>query len=134
MALNVLRKPFAKLKSLKESSGSSKSSYTDGEEANGTLKVNGTPKEHGAKGITEERCKRSESRKRKSAQNRSRDGASKRIDPKFMEVGEGDGAALYKPFSMNMSKHREDRERFLFKNLDVTSKESSSSCLPLGFM
>jgi hypothetical protein len=104
---------------LKDLSGLSKPLYTNGDKANGTVAANVAPKEHVAKGIAEERRKRSESRKRKSAQNKNRDATSKRIDPKFLEVGEEVGVDLYKPFSMNMSKRREREDRFLFKNLDV---------------
>jgi hypothetical protein len=81
-------------------------------------------KGRGSKEIAEERRKRSESRKRKSAQRKDWDATAKRIDPKFMEVGQDEGAMLYKPLSMNMSKRRGDSERFLFKNLDMTSRES----------
>ncbi len=124
MDLDVLRKPFARLKNLKESSRSSKSPCTGGDEARGAVTGNGAPKEHDAKVIAEERRKRSESRKRKSAQHRNRNAASKRIDQKFLEVGDEEGAMIYRPFSMNMSKHRENGERILFKNLDVTSERS----------
>jgi hypothetical protein len=124
MALVILRKPFAKLKSLKDLSGLSKPLYANGDKANGTVAANGSPKEHVVKDIAEERRKRSESRKRKSAQNKNRDATSKRIDPKFLEVGEEAGVDLYKPFSMNMSKRREHEDRILFKNLDVISERS----------
>jgi hypothetical protein len=137
MALYVLRKPFAKLKSLKDPPGLSKSLYTNGDKANGTVVVNGAPKEHVAKDIAEERRKRSESRRRKSAQNKNRDATSRRIDPKFLEVGEEVGVDLYKPFSMNMSKRREHGDRILFKNLDMISERSflvSSRCPVLVFM
>lgn len=120
MALNVIRNPFAKLKSLKQPSGSSEWLHTDGQKANGTITASGAQKKHDAKEIAEERRKRSASRKRKNAQHTNRDTVSKWIDQKFMEVGEEDRAALYKPFSMNMSKRRENGERFLFKYLNVT--------------
>jgi hypothetical protein len=68
MALNTLRKPFAKLKRLKQLSGSSGWPYTNGEKANGTVTANGALKNHDAKEMAEEWRKRSESRKRKSAQ------------------------------------------------------------------
>jgi hypothetical protein len=122
MALNVIRKPLAKLKRLKQPSQSSERLYTDGQKANGTATANGPQKKHDAKEIAEERRKRSASRKRKNARHTNRDAVSKWINQKFMEMEEEDGAALYKPFSMNMSKRRENEERFLFKDLDVTGK------------
>jgi hypothetical protein len=126
MALNLIKKPLERIKNLDHSStsASSESASVDGEEANGPVKNNGMPKGRGSKEIAEERRKRSESRKRKSAQRKDWDATAKRIDPKFMEVGQDEGAMLYKPLSMNMSKRRGDSERFLFKNLDMTSRES----------
>jgi hypothetical protein len=135
MALNLIRKPLEKLKSLNHSSASSRSASVDREKTNSTVKLNGASKERRSAEIAEGRRKRSESRKRKSVQLNNRDAVSKRIDPKFMDVGQEEGAMLYRPLSMNMSKRREGAERVLFKNLDMTSTNLffvSSSHLPLA--
>lgn len=119
MALDFLRKPFQKIKDLNNAAVSSRLSITErrGEKskANGALVNDNVPHSGG-------KARRNDSKKANNRESLNGHSSSKNIDQSFMEVGPGDGAALYKPLSVNMSKRRGAYERFLFKDLDIQSK------------
>jgi hypothetical protein len=124
MSLHFLKKPFEKLKALNSPCSSSRNSSVDrlnganGEKAgpNGKLSSGNS---------TEDTDSRSQSKQRRSTVGGGA-APSKKIDQKFKEVHPRDeGAMLYRPLSMNMSKRRENKERFQFKNIDIESKSFS---------
>jgi hypothetical protein len=131
MALDFLKKPFQKIKgSNKAPAGSRSSSFErrsvqagEKNKANGALVNGNTPHSDG-------KVKGNSSKKANNRDSSNGHPCSKKIDQSFMEVEPEDGATLYRPLGMNMSKRRGTGERFLFKDLDMQSKCFSRSSFP----
>ncbi len=130
MSLGLLRKPFDKLKSLSNSSASSRAASAEGRDGANREKANGAfvDESHinnmSHQQIAEERRLRSESRERKKVQSKQRESMSRKIDKPFVAEDAPQRMKLYKTLTMNMSKRREHEERFQFKDLDIESEWS----------
>lgn len=68
--------------------------------------------------IREERVRRSLDKERSKAEAKKRQSLARMEEERFLEEGPENMTRLYKPFSMNMSKHRDNQARVLFKELD----------------
>ncbi|RQM08528.1 hypothetical protein DH86_00000243 [Scytalidium sp. 3C] len=73
--------------------------------------------------IREERVRRSLDKERSKAEAKKRQSLARMEEERFLEEGPENMTRLYKPFSMNMSKHRDNQARVLFKELDFPGLE-----------
>ncbi|CZT07906.1 related to aspartate-tRNA ligase, cytosolic [Rhynchosporium graminicola] len=135
--MNILKKPFRKLKLGHSSSGDSVPKKVDTDSAASSVNGVGTPTNGHSNGngnalagsdvdsrrqsreiINAERERRSLDKQRVKAEAKKRETMARIEDEKFLEEGPADMTKLYKPFSMNMSKDRTNEPRILFKDLD----------------
>lgn len=149
--MSFLKKPFRKLKDIGHIGSDHLPSKTDTDSASNKSSTNGTgtPTNGQTNGIEKavngsdvdsrrqsreiinaERERRSMDKQRTKAETRKRETMARIEDEKFLEEGPPDMTKLYKPFSMNMSKERNNENRVLFKDLDF---ESMYFCQGFGF-
>ncbi|KAL2075134.1 hypothetical protein VTL71DRAFT_76 [Oculimacula yallundae] len=146
--MNILKKPFRKLKDLGHGGSDSVPAKTDTDSASSSVNGIGTPTNGKTNGKTNgnghavagsdvdsrrqsreiihaERERRSIDKQRVKAETKKRETLARIEDEKFLEEGPPDMTKLYRPFSMNMSKNWNHENRVLFKNLDFEKMEGS---------
>jgi len=135
--MSFLKKPFQKLKGLKESSSDKLSdtdtgSGTDGNGTNGATNGNtksgtNTPddRRRSQELLRGERIRRSMDKERLKAEEKKRLTLARIESENFMQHGPPDLTKLYRPYSMNMSKNWNHENRILFKEIDFESKHFS---------
>jgi ergosteryl-3beta-O-L-aspartate synthase len=135
--MSFLKKPFRKFKDLNYNSSGIESGDNKGdasprhslsklrfgesaEDSNGTTSPD--PHRRTRDLIQEERQRRSMDKERLKAEQKKRQQLARLASDNFMKEGPQDVTALYRPFSMNMSKRWNHENRQLFKDLDFASQ------------
>ena len=128
--MSFLKKPLKKLKDLHP--GSSATNSSDGEKSDGVATPrsgtfsNGTripdQKRHSRGIFAADKMTRHEEIEQATAEAKKRQSMAKIEDEKFLKEGPPQLTALYRPYSMNMSKNWNHEHRILFKDLDFASK------------
>lgn len=117
--MDIIKKPFNKLKQLGDSRSASRSSSMDvARDAAGS--PSGVPAHHPDQAtIDAEKHKRDEETKRRKHEAKMEQDEFRKQDEKFLEEGPEELTRLYKPLSLNMSKKRNYELRFKLKDLDI---------------
>lgn len=133
ISMDLIKKPFTKLKQLGGSGSPSRSSSMDVTRETADASPSSIPAHHPEQAqVDAAKHKRSEEAKHRKHEAKREQDEFRKQDEKFLREGPEELTRLYRPLSLNMSKKRDYEMRFKFGDLDIESRHLIFSSAPPG--